>query len=73
MIVRTTGEAAAFPPFPAWLAVTTQFPAIPTRVSELPLTVHTEAGVALKVTVSPLGLAVAVSARVPASGATGAG
>ena len=73
MIVLTTGEAAAFPPLPAWLAVTTQLPVMPTRVSELPLTVHTEAGVAVKVTVSPLGLAVAVSTTEPASGAIVAG
>ena len=46
---------------------------MPTTVSVLPLTVHTEAGDAVNVTVSPLGLALAVSEIDPMSGATPAG
>ena len=73
LIVRVTGVAGAFPPLPAWLAVTTQFPVTPTRVRVLPVTVQTEAGVAVNETGRPLGAAVAISEIGPASGATGPG
>lgn len=49
---RTTGTAAENTVLPAWLAVTLQLPTL-TRLSTVPLTVHTAVVVELKLTARP--------------------